>query len=320
MQFRSRSQQWYRTFSSANWKEITVKYDNRIDKVLVSRLGISRNLATKLVIANQVRDETAPGRKIKPGTIVSAGTVLQVNETILTSSPAPFAVLSESAGEENWIAVNKPAMQHVHPKLPTDSSTVLNSVYRRYPQILGVGSANDPLSSGVVHRLDYETSGVLLFALSQQTWVFLRHAFQERQIHKKYYAIVHGHPKNEPNLQLSLSVRRHHPTLVVVSYGGYPARMGFRVTRHFRSSFASLIEIDLETGFVHQIRASLNYLGHPVLGDKVYYSEESNALSKKFSIERHLLHAARIDCPAGNIFAESPLSEDFERAMAVMEE
>jgi 23S rRNA pseudouridine1911/1915/1917 synthase len=109
--------------------------------------------------------------------------------------------------------------------------------------------------------------------------------------------------------------------------------MAFRVVKYFRS-FASFIEvcffsilllpshfqIDLETGFVHQIRASMRHIGHPVLGDKVYSSEESNALSHRFGVKRQLLHAALLDLPACELNVESPLCEDFAQAMTKLDE
>ena len=160
------------------------------------------------------------------------------------------------------------------------------------------------LRSGVVHRLDLETSGVVLMATEPAAWERLRGAFRDHRVYKRYRALVEGEvdwPGGVLKMRLPLRVARHKPALVRVATPEESARGRSReIQQTVRClevlSGASLLEIEPRTGFLHQIRASLAHLGHPVIGDVRYGATEGRAGAR-----RHLLHAAeaRLDEVAG---------------------
>jgi 23S rRNA-/tRNA-specific pseudouridylate synthase len=160
-----------------------------------------------------------------------------------------------------------------------------------------------------VHRLDVDTSGVLLFATQELRWLDLREAFRRHRVAKTYRALVHGRLEGGGELVLHLSVVRHRPARVgVVAPGAGRSR---RTELRWRSlevfADATLVEVAPRTGFLHQIRASLAHLGHPIVGDVAYGAPAGEAT-------RHLLHAARV--VVGDVEAESPDVVDFAAALA----
>src|SRR5690606_18172405 len=116
--------------------------------------------------------------------------------------------------EQGWMIVNKPAGLPVHPLEEDETETVLSALIAKYPQMHGVGEGG--LRSGVVHRLDVETSGTLLFASKQETWTRLRQAFTEHRTTKKYQAIVLGQMRGSGEEKMVLHIARHRPAVVRV--------------------------------------------------------------------------------------------------------
>lgn len=208
------------------------------------------------------------------------------------------------AQERGWLAVAKPAGLAVHPLEPEERGTVLNGLLARHPEILGVGEGG--LRSGVVHRLDVPTSGALLFAREESAYRRLRRAFREHRIEKRYLAWVAGRPDSSGELCLPLFVAQHRPARVRVAAGrhaqfGRETRLVWR-TLEERSS-CSLLEVGLETGFLHQIRVSFAHLGHPLLGDPVYGNPPSD--------RRLMLHAESLRSAELGIDVRCPLPEDW---------
>jgi 23S rRNA pseudouridine1911/1915/1917 synthase len=221
--------------------------------------------------------------------------------------PEPGVPLHVLARGEGWIALDKPAGVPVHPLAPGERGTLLNALVARHPEVTGVGEGG--LRSGVVHRLDVDTSGVLLFATAELRWLELRDAFRSHRVAKTYRALVEGRLPGEGELVLHLSVLRHRPAWVgVVAPGAGRSR---RTELRWRSlavfADATLVEVSPRTGFLHQIRASLAHLGHPVLGDVAYGARSGVA-------PRHLLHASRVVFE--EVVAESPDAADFAGVLA----
>lgn len=228
---------------------------------------------------------------------------------------AGLALLAEGTG---WLAVDKPAGMPVHPLREGETGTALGGVVARYPQLRGVGEGG--LRSGVVHRLDVGTSGVLLIATGQVTWERLRAAFRAHRVEKTYRAVVLGRfqpgvRSEAVDFEFGLVVSRHRPARVKVvpaalarsGSGVRLVRQRIRLLEHL--SGASLVEVRPSTGFLHQIRAILAGLGHPIAGDEVY-GEGARDLARA---GRHLLHAARLSFE--EIRAESPDPEDFRAVL-----
>ena len=263
--------------------------------LLARALGVSRGWVRKLLDSGRVRVDGRPAAK---GTILRAGDRIELAEFARPDAgpepnpTLPLRVLVERAG---WIAVDKPAGRAVHPLEPDETDTVLNALVALRPEIVGVGEGG--LRSGVVHRLDPGTSGVLLFATEQAAWRAARAAFAERRVEKRYLARVHGAFSGARELRLRLESRGDH--VRVVTDGGREAICEIRALE--TGVETSLVEVRMRTGVRHQIRATLAYLNHPVVGDSLYGSTTV--------LPRHLLHAATL--AFDDFRAEAPLPADF---------
>jgi 23S rRNA pseudouridine1911/1915/1917 synthase len=276
----------------------------RLDRLIADELACSRARVRDLLAHRAVEVD---GRLVRDkGIWLEPGQVVRVLESPeffdrLVPVEAAVDVLAEGEG---WIAVNKPAGLPVHPLHHDESDTLLQRLVAGHPEIAGIGEGG--LRSGVVHRLDVDTSGVQLFALDEQTFSRLRHAFSGHRIDKLYRAIVHGVPDDHGVLELDLEITQHRPAKV----SAVPAGEGSSESRlcplrwKRRESFtdASLVELRPRTGFLHQIRVSLAWLGHPVLGDALYGNGDDAAA-------RQMLHASRL--VLGEIEVEAPDPADF---------
>ncbi len=268
----------------------------RLDHVVARLLGVSRGYARKLIGGERV---LLGGRPAAKGTELRRGDRVEILPFARPEDPpAPnpglaLSVLVETSG---LVAIDKPAGQATHPLEHSERDTTLNAVVARFPNVCGV--AEGGLRSGVVHRLDPGTSGVLVFALDDDAWRGARAAFAERRVHKRYVARVHGAFAGERETKLMLESRG--ARVRVVSHGGRVALSHFRALVTGRDE--SLVEIEMRTGVRHQIRATLAYLGFPVVGDSLYGSS--------VAMSRHLLHARSISW--GDFAAEAPLPAEFE--------
>lgn len=275
----------------------------RLDRALADRLGVSRARVRHLLEVGRVWIGGHPLSLSDKARAVAAGEDYRVVGALRAESERPtarpdlpLAVAAEGAG---WICVDKPAGIGVHPLRPDQDDTVLNAVVARYPEILGVGEAG--LRSGVVHRLDVGTSGALLFATDAPIWKRLRGAFSTHRVDKRYRALVAGRFERERRIVLRLEVTRHQPARVEVRDGGRPARQHVTPLRVFEE--ATLVEVRLHTGFLHQIRATLSHLGHPVLGDPEY--GDGNERFAAWA-SRPLLHAERLAFEEIDVRVEPP--------------
>jgi len=283
----------------------------RLDIVLSRRLDLSRAQTRRLLEEGGVSLDGSPvGRAVK-GLAVEAGSRVGVEGFVhprereaVPTPDVPLVVLGEGPG---WVAVDKPAGTPVHPLEADETGTLLNALVARWPAMQGVGEAG--LRSGVLHRLDLDTSGVMLFAHSIEAWDRLRGAFARHEIAKTYRVLVAGKAPDEGRIDRRLIVAQHKPAFVKVAerQGGKPTRMSFRTVERFER--ASLVEVGLETGFLHQVRVGFAAAGHPVLGDAVYGAEAAGAAP------RQMLHCARLAYE--EIDVESPDPADFSEAVAV---
>jgi 23S rRNA pseudouridine1911/1915/1917 synthase len=269
----------------------------RLDHVVARELGVSRALARRLVAEERV---LLGGRPAAKGTALRAGDEVVVLPFARPEDP-PLAnaelALSVLAASGALVAVDKPAGQAVHPLAHSERDTTLNALLARFPQVAGVGEGG--LRSGVVHRLDPGTSGVLLFALDDAAWRAAREAFRAGRVRKRYVARVHGRFTGEREVELRLESRGAH--VRVVESGG--RRAVSRIRALASGADVSDVEIEMRTGVRHQIRATLAYLGFPVLGDALYGSS--------LALTRHLLHAESIEL--GDFAARSPLPPELAR-------
>ncbi len=224
----------------------------------------------------------------------------------------PRGWIAGSAGElrvltqgDGWVAVDKPAGVAIHPLRHHEPGTLLGQVAAAFPGVVGVGDEGE-LRSGVVHRLDRDTTGVVLFALTDARWRALRSAFAEHRVSKTYRALCAGGVERDGQREAWLNVRQHHPARVVEvarnTDGAYRCSLAWRVLR--QAEHATEVEVDLHTGFLHQVRVMFAAIGHPLLGDGAYAPPGIAALA-----QRQMLHAASI--AVDDIQAVSPLPQDY---------
>lgn len=277
----------------------------RLDVVLGQHLHLSRREVRRLLSRDLVQLNGRTARERDKGRVLASGDRVAVEAFVppdqQVPQPAPHLPLAVLAEGPTWVMVNKPAGMPVHPLEPEEDSTVLNALAARYPRIIGVGEGG--LRSGVVHRLDVETTGCLLFALTQQRWQHLREAFQQRRMRKRYLAIVDGRPQHYGEMIAHLTVAQHHPAKVravlpkahpLRGFRGRRCAMTWREVEHFQG--ATLVEVDLGTGFLHQIRAMCAEAGHPLLGDVLYGGPTEVPTARGVvPIARPMLHAASLE-------------------------
>ncbi|MEN8183051.1 MAG: RluA family pseudouridine synthase [Myxococcota bacterium] len=274
----------------------------RLDAFLSERLSLSRAEARRLLDSGRVRTRgpRAKGALLAPGDEVRVERFRYPRDRrILPEPEVPLCVLAQGRG---WLAVDKPAGHPVHPYAEEETGSVMGAVVARYPELQGVGEGG--LRSGVVHRLDVGTSGVLLVATDAEVWERLREGFRSHRAVKRYRALVVGDPPSEGAEEVWLRVARHRPARVEVAEAGAPGArrtwMRWRRLEVFRG--AALLEIWPATGFLHQIRATLASRGCPVAGDEAYRGDLQDLTGAK----RPLLHAARLELDEVRAASDDP--------------
>ena len=176
------------------------------------------------------------------------------------------------------IVIDKPAGRIVHPAPGHEDGSITEELVKRCPEMKGVGSAERP---GVVHRLDRDTSGVMVFAKTRSAYLDLRRQFESHEtVEKKYLAVLHGAPKAKKGT-LDGPVGREH--LRAITHWQVLAKHGP----------LALVEFAIETGRMHQIRIHAAELGHPVVGDRTYGDAEKDC-RLRVKPKRHLLHAVEL--------------------------
>lgn len=289
----------------------------RLDLYLLSKLpkSISRSFLQKLIKEGQIkvngRIEKA-SYKVKPNDEILLPDRPIPQQVEIVPEPIKLQILYE---DSDIIVVNKPAGMIVHPIPSHTSGTLVNALLYYCKDLQGIGGELRP---GIVHRLDKETSGVIVVAKNDFSHRSLSAQFKNREVFKMYFAIVHGCP-TEPEGEIQINLTRH-PTVRVkmtVAKEGRAAITFYRILRKF-GGLASLIVAYPKTGRTHQIRVHMKYIGHPILGDRLYGKTDPIA------VERQLLHAAVLEFrhPRSNKKMKfiAPLPEDFKLAIKRLHE
>ncbi|MCK5044448.1 RluA family pseudouridine synthase [Candidatus Parcubacteria bacterium] len=219
--------------------------------------------------------------------------------------------------DDNLLAVNKPAGIVVFPEGKYQGKTLIDCLIEERPKLKKVGS---PPRYGVVHRLDKDTSGILLIAKNDKSMEFLQKQFQERKVFKLYTALVVGNLENEQGTIETLIGRSPKDRKKQKAYSALEAKKGlrtavtkYRVLQKFENY--GLIEVEIKTGRKHQIRCHFNYLSHPLAGDKIYGFKNQSCPP---SLKRHFLHAGHLKIKLLNdkiLALNSELPEDLEKAL-----
>jgi 23S rRNA pseudouridine1911/1915/1917 synthase len=269
---------------------------NRLDRFLASQLSeMSRTRIQSLMDEGRV---LVDGSAMKPSHRIEQGATIVVE---IPPPPAPDvpaeSIALEILYEDADIAVvNKAAGMIVHPGAGGGAGTLVAALLNRYGTSEGLSTVGGPLRPGIVHRLDKETSGVMLIARTDAAHLKLVAEFRDREVEKTYIALLHGAVKGESG-RVELPVARdlnRRARMTARRREGREARTDWRVL--LRLAGFTLIEAGLHTGRTHQIRVHFSTLGWPVVGDTLYGAPRQERVSGTLlpSLDRNFLHAARI--------------------------
>jgi 23S rRNA pseudouridine1911/1915/1917 synthase len=291
--------------------------DVRLDIFLVEKFPeISRSQIKRYIEAGNVSLDgvtvSKAGTKVKNQSSITMTIEEDVSDNLVPEN-MPLDILYE---DEQVIVLNKPAGVIVHPGAGNSSGTLVNGLLAYYPKIRNVG---EPTRPGVVHRLDKDTSGVIIFAKTGAAYRWLVKQFKSRDLDKAYIALVEGHPPTptgriEAPIERDLKIR----TRMAVGLRGFgkPAISEyFERQRYFNYS---LLEVHPITGRTHQIRVHLSYIGTPVVGDTVYGHHKPS-----IDLDRIFLHAKvlSIRLPGERVAKtyEAPLPQELDNILNNLE-
>jgi 23S rRNA pseudouridine1911/1915/1917 synthase len=277
----------------------------RLDQFLAAPLG-SRAQAGQLIDADCVR---VNGRARPKRALVQAGDVVEVDEPPAPAAPngatkAPYGVVFE---DQHLLVVDKPAGVVVHPARGHATGTLAQALDST------AAGGEDPWRAGIVHRLDRDTSGLLVVAKSEPVHRALKSLLTTRKLQREYLALLDGHPSARTGTidapigrdrrdRLKISIDTDHPR---------PARTHFEIERLLPAS--ALVRVVLETGRTHQIRVHMAAIGHPVSGDPLY------GVPGRYGLTRQFLHAERLSfehpVTGEPLDLRSPLPDDLQQAL-----
>ncbi len=280
---------------------------NRIDKVLkdevVSREAVQRLLEKEKILVN--------GKKVKPSYKLAENDIIQIEkeepkEIELKPQEIPLEVIYE---DNDIIVINKPKGMVVHPGNGNYEGTLVNALMAKCKDSLsGIGGEIRP---GIVHRLDKDTSGIIIVAKNDTAHINLSNQIKNREVKKTYIALVRGTVKeNEATINMPIARSIKDRIKMAVSSKGKEAITHFKVLERLKAF--TLLEIKIDTGRTHQIRVHLSEIGYPVVGDSIY----SNGRNP-FGVEGQMLHAYRLEfkhpTTGKEMKLEAKLPEYFEK-------
>lgn len=305
---------------SSSLKVPADKKDERLDKFLTEKLGLSRSTIQKMIKSGQIKinNETAKVHHF-----------LRENEQIEIAAEAPVKerIEGESVVEpkdltgdikilyedKNLVAINKPAGIAVHPAGGIYEPTVVDWLLKKYPSIKTVGD-EPSIRPGIVHRLDKDVSGCLVIAKTQEAFDHLKEQFQTREVKKEYIALVYGKiSKDEDEINFPI-IRSESGKMAALPEGeeeGREAVTRFDILKRYPQY--TLLKVEILTGRTHQIRTHLKAYGHSIVGDKLYATRHQKI---KENLPQIFLHAQKlsfndlnnvrqtVECPLPDVLEE----------------
>jgi 23S rRNA pseudouridine1911/1915/1917 synthase len=297
----------------------------RLDAFLASQIeNWSRARLQRLIEAEDVLVNGKPG---KPSYKLREHDELEVELitpaiTSFTPEAIPIEIVHE---DDTLVVVNKPAGLVVHPAAGIHSGTLANALAYHFQQLPNAASVRP----GIVHRLDRDTSGLLVVAKTESALENLSDQFRDRTVYKSYAALVHGRvPSDSGRIDQPLARDRSNRTRMAVVRGGRSALTVYRVNRRFNRF--TLLDVELKTGRTHQIRVHLAWLKHPVVADETYGGGRDNTIQNARlraqirNLGRHFLHAEKLAFahPVTNerVLYNSPLPEELSTLLTQIEQ
>ncbi len=290
----------------------------RLDKAVVEMLpDLSRTHVQRLIKEGLVTVDGKPG---KPASRLEGGERVEVSipppPPVETAPEAiPLRVLYE---DDSLAAIDKPAGMVVHPAHGSRAGTLVNALLARWPQVADVGGARGSADrAGIVHRLDKDTSGVILIAKTEPARLALTAQFEARAVQKRYLALVHGRPPTPQGL-IEAPIGRNPKARkqMAVARGGRAAVTAYRVVKEYAGY--ALVEAAPKTGRTHQIRVHLAFIGCPIVGDPVYGRRK-----ERLGLKRQFLHAASLEFispgTGERVLVEAPLPPELRAALDRLE-
>jgi len=287
-----------------------------VDAESVSRTRVQQAIKDGLVTVNGEASKAA--YRVEPGDVLEIQPLAPpVSAWAVEAEPIPLDVLYE---DQTIAAIHKPAGMVVHPAAGIATGTLVNAVLARWPQTEQVGSR---VRAGIVHRLDKDTSGVIVIAKTESARRNLVAQFKARTVQKQYVALVYGIPAT-PTGQIDAPIGRdpHQRKQMAVIHGGRPAITFYKVVQSYgvAQAFRSMSYLALypKTGRTHQLRVHLAFIKHPIVGDRVYGPRKSG-FNGPVQLDRQFLHAEALTLvsPATGqpITIHAPLPADLQAVL-----
>jgi len=286
----------------------------RLDRGLALLTGWSRAEVARLIDDGDV---LVAGRSVPKSHRLEEGALVELlAEPTPAQPPAPEPVMVDVRfADDDVVVVSKPRGLVVHPGAGHAGGTLVNGLLHRFPDLARVG---DPARPGIVHRLDRDTSGLMIVARSSAAYDALVPALARHEIARRYLALVWGHlavPRGAIDAPIGRSPARR--TRMSVRDEGRAARTTYEVQREFDEPVVSLLECKLETGRTHQVRVHLSAIDHPVVGDAAYRGARPS-----LKLDRPFLHAHRLELDhpttGRRLTFEDPLPPELESVLATL--
>ena len=287
----------------------------RIDSYIVDKnINLSRTAIKRLLDEGKI---LVNGKKQKPSYKPEVGDIITIEimkpkEVELKPQDIPIDIIYE---DKDIIVVNKPKGMVVHPANGNPDGTLVNAILAKCKDSLsGIGGEIRP---GIVHRLDKDTSGLLIIAKNDQAHINMSKQIQDRKVIKKYIALVKGViGENTATIDMPIARSTKDRKKMAVDPNGKEAITHYKVLQRYDKY--TLLEIKIDTGRTHQIRVHMSYIGHPVVGD-MQYSNGKN----EFGIEGQMLHSKYLEfdhpITGKRLKLEAPLPEYFEQVLKELE-
>lgn len=286
----------------------------RLDKFVSEELpDLSRTYLQQLISDGALLVDgfaRRPSFKVTPGQVITLD-LPEVEETEILAENIPLDIVFEN---DDVLMVNKKAGMVVHPAAGHATGTLVNAVLFHAPEISIQGSTRP----GIIHRLDKDTSGIMVVAKSDRAQTSLAEQWMARSVRKRYLALATG-VVEEDTATIDVPIGRNtvNRQQMATSRSGKEAVTHFTVIERFQD--CTLLDVTIETGRTHQIRVHLNFIGHAVVGDSLYGNKVSARLAEEFGLKRQFLHANSLGfaMPGSGeaVTFEAPLSADLQTAL-----